>query len=362
MTQIAILAQTIATGDAVGNDVCGMGAALSKAGHNVRLYAEGSNVAAENIWPAAEIDGFLNGEGVVIYHHSIGWHGILDLLSGLRSNRIVVKYHNVTPSRFFFGISSDFETRCRLGRAQLATIAQANYDVYLADSHFNLDELLDNGVSNARAFVVPPFHHADTLLTSPPDFDVLDSCRDGKVNIIMVGRVSPNKGHARLIEAFANYYYEYNRHSKLFIIGTQEEAFRNYNQALTDLIASLWLKEAVIFTGVVTSRQLKAYYMGAHVFVISSEHEGFCVPLVEAMAMKIPIVAYSSSAISETLGDGAILWAEHNPRLIAESINKIVNDDRLRADLGLREWRRYHQLFSNERIEESFFTALTSVL
>jgi glycosyltransferase involved in cell wall biosynthesis len=363
MTRIAILAQTIATADAVGNDVSGMNEALAARGHDVRIYAEGGNITGQKVWPASEIRDFLQEPSdVVIYHHSIGWNEGVDLLRGLRKSKTVLKYHNVTPPEFFTGVCSDFESRCRIGREQLAGLALADYDLYLADSDFNMQELEEEGLSQERGFVVPPFHHTDRLCSLEPDLEVLDACRDGKTNILMVGRVSPNKAHAELIEAFAKYYYNYNRHSQLLIIGNEEEAFETYYESLRELISRLWLAGAVVFTGGVTDEALKAYYMTAHVFLITSRHEGFCVPLVEAMAMKVPIVAYSSSAIPDTAGDAALVWPERNPNLAAESINMIVSDEELGAGLGLLGWRRYQQLFSNEKIEQLFINALAGVL
>jgi glycosyltransferase involved in cell wall biosynthesis len=363
MTRIAILAQTIATGDAVGNDVSGMSRALERHGHDVRSYAENWNITTQQVWRASEIGDFIKGPSdVVIYHHSIGWNEGLDLLDGRRNSKKIVKYHNVTPSKFFVGVSRDFESRCRIGRLQIDDLTRANFDLYLADSEFNLQELRAKGLPTAKGLVVPPFHHTDRLSTLEPDLAVLDACRDGKANIVMVGRVSPNKRHDQLIEAFAHYFYDYNRHSRLLIIGHQEPEFESYYGFLRDLISQLWLQGAVVFTGQVSDEMLKAYYLAANVFVVTSEHEGFCVPLIEAMAMKVPIVAYSSTAIPDTAGNAAIVWSERDPRLIAESINVLVREEPVSAGLSQLGWTRYQQMYSNEKIEEQFIAAMDEFL
>jgi len=98
------------------------------------------------------------------------------------------------------------------------------------------------------------------------------------------------------------------------------------------------------------------------VFATASEHEGFCVPLVEAMAMNVPIVAYSSSAIPETVGDAGLVWRERDPLLLAESINTFVKDEAAAATLGRIGRRRYEQFFTNERIEAQFMKALNGTL
>jgi glycosyltransferase involved in cell wall biosynthesis len=118
----------------------------------------------------------------------------------------------------------------------------------------------------------------------------------------------------------------------------------------------------VIFTGEVSEHALKAYYLAAHVFMLTSEHEGFCVPLVEAMAMKIPIVAYASTAIPETVESAGLVWEERNPYLLAESINSIVSGESLRKGLGNMGWQRYTQNFTNAKIEAGFLSAINGFL
>jgi len=102
--------------------------------------------------------------------------------------------------------------------------------------------------------------------------------------------------------------------------------------------------------------------MVANAFVLTSEHEGFCVPLVESMAMKVPIVAYASTAIPGTVGGAGLVWRERNPFLLAESIDFLVRDTDLSESLGLMGWRRYEQLFTNLKIEAQFLGAINSLL
>ncbi len=358
MTRIAILAQTIATADAVGNDVCGMIRVLAARGHEVRLYAENWNIADQEVWQAAGIGQFIKEPSdVVIYHHSIGWKAVVELLRTLASTRII-KYHNVTPAKFFAGISADLENRCQFGRAQLDALVGDNYDLYLSDSEFNQQELHERGLPLEKAVVVPPFHHTDRFCSLEPDLGVVGAYRDGNVNLLTVGRVSPNKSHHELIEAFANYHYDYNLKSRLFIVGHEDDALLSYHGSLRVLVSQLRLEEAVFFTGQVSDETLKSYYLVAHVFLSTSLHEGFCVPLIEAMAMKVPIVTYGGSAIPDTAGDAALVWPERNPKLLAESINLLVKQEDVRVGLASRGWNRYQQMFSNEKIEDVFITAL----
>jgi glycosyltransferase involved in cell wall biosynthesis len=362
MTRIAILTRTVTDGDAVGNDVLGMYQALAGQGRNVRIYAEGWTLTEPEVHAAQGVEDFLeSASDLLIYHHSIGWDLSLELLGKLQC-RTVIKYHNVTPPSFFAGVASDFEERCVAGREQLKSLVKREHDLYLSDSEYNMRELLEEGADPSRNFVLPPFHHIDLLDSIYPDLSVIDGYRTGRVNLLTVGRVSPNKDHVSLIEAFANYYYNYNSNSRLLIVGKQDEAFESYYQLLEQLISSLCLEEAVIFTGGVTDEALKAYYLTSHLFMITSEHEGFCVPLVEAMAMKLPILAYASSAIPGTVGEAGIVWDERNPLLMAEAIDSLLRDEASRAQLAEKGHERYRQLFTNQKIAESFLQVIGKLI
>lgn len=360
MTAIALLTGNITTGDAVGNDILGMYRVLDRHGYDVRIYASGWSFEQPRVWPATQVPDFLtHADDILLYHYSMGWELGLELLRGLRC-RTAVKYHNVTPPEFFVGYSEEHERSCRAGR-QLHHLADAECDVYMAASEYSLNELLLAGAEKSRTLVVPPFHHIDRLHSIEPDLAVLDALLDGKTNLLMVGRVFPNKGHAALIEAFALYHRHYDRDSRLLLVGKEEESLNGYSQFLRELVAQYGLRREVVFTGGVPDEALKAYYLAADVFVFASEHEGFCVPLVEAMSMKVPIVTYASSAIPETVAGTGLVWKERNPFLLAESVSFLTKEADVSASLGLMGYERYEQLFTNQKIEEQFLHALREI-
>ncbi|HEY6187703.1 MAG TPA: glycosyltransferase family 4 protein [Pyrinomonadaceae bacterium] len=362
MPRIAILTRTITTADAVSNDVIGMYDVLSKHGYEVRVYADAWTLSEPRIQHALRVGSFLREpDDILIYHYSIGWELGLELLHDLKC-RTVIKYHNVTPPHFFERIADAYVHMCEEGRRQLKLIARSDCDLYLADSPYNMDELIAEGAGREKSCVVPPFHHIDRLHAVKPDIDILDKYTDGKVNVLMVGRVSPNKGHVALLEAFATYYYHYNSNARLLIVGIEKEEFKAYSKLLREMAALLCLEDAVVFTGEVPDEALKAYYLVASALMFASEHEGFCVPLVEAMAMKLPVMAYASSAIPGTVEDAGLVWSERDPYLLAESLDLIVKDERVSVALGLKGRRRYEEKFTNERIEAEFLNALGGLL
>lgn len=362
MTRVALLTPSITTGDAVSNDVLGMCDVLRELGHETRIFAEGWSFDKPKIWPAPRIGSFLkNSSDVLIYHYSRGWDFAARLL-GERKWRTAVKYHNVTPPEFFTDFSQDFARMCLEGRNQLPLIAAVGCDVYMSASAYNEGELLHWGTPATRSFVVPPFHHTARLRRIDPNRSIQAIYADGFTNILMVGRVAPNKNHSGLIEAFAAYHHDYNPQSRLFIVGKEETRLSTYNKWIRKTAEHLRVENAVIFTGEVSDEALKSYYSLAHVFLITSEHEGFCVPLVEAMSMKIPIVAYGSSAIPDTVGGAGLVWEERDPYLLAQSIDAIVSNRSVSAALGSRGWQRYQQMFTNERIRVRFVDAVSDLL
>ena len=356
--RIAVVTSHLAPGDAVSNDVVGMCDAFLKGGYDARMYAGSCDLDDPVVHPISEIDSFIDQpDDVVIYHHSIAWTPGRELLGDAKC-QIGIKYHNITPAEFFTGISPWHEEMCRTGREELREIASAGCDFYLADSIFNRDELLDLGAPSEKCFVVPPFHHIDTLESLDADLDTLDIYRDGKTNVLMVSRVAPHKGHVALLEAFAIYYLDYNSNSRLIILGKEEAPFASYSKKVRDVAANLMLDGAVVFTGPASTDELKSYYLLSHLFATASEHEGFCVPIVEAMALKVPVLAYASSAIPDTLGDGGMLLGERNPRLMGAAMNRLIEDEDLSFNFAVKGRQRYLDKYTNEKIETALFSAL----
>ncbi len=357
MPRFAIVTSHITTGDAVSNDVLAMQRVLANHGADARMYAESGDFDEPNTWPLAQVDEFLQDPNdVLIYHHSLGWDAGLSLLQQ-RRGRTVIKYHNVTPPEFFAGVSSWHEERCTAGRRHLEFIAQAQFASYLSDSRYNMRELLALGVDEARSFVVPPFHQIDRLDSVSADLETLETYRDGKTNVLSVSRVAPHKNQAALIEAFAIYHHDYNPKSRLIIVGREEPLFKTYSESLRELINFYLLHDAVVFAGAVSEATLKAFYLLSNVFLFASKHEGFSVPLVEAMALKVPIVSCAAAAIPETV----VVLEDFNPEGMAAALDLVSSNEATNAALGMSGWRRYENNFTNARIEIDFLSALATL-
>ena len=359
MTKIALVAPTLAPGDAVGNDVLHMAELFRGRGHNVALFADHVGSVTTTCQPIARAAAFLGRDrsALLVYHHSIDCAAGVGLVHRARCRR-VVRYHNVTPAHFFAGLDAACAADCRKGREQVAELARAGCDLYLSDSAYNQDELLQAGAPAPRCVVVPPFHLIEKLEGVAPDAETLDACADGRTNLLFVGRLAPNKGHAALIDAFAVYHHNYDRDCRLLLIGKEDERLTRYAESLGERVRQRGVCGSVTFAAAPTVAVLKAYYASADVFVIASEHEGFCVPVVEAMALELPVAGFRSTALPDTLGNAGVLWNERSTWLLAESVACLRRERPVYEEFQERGRRRYLERFTNTCIESQLFAAL----
>ncbi|MDP2727719.1 MAG: glycosyltransferase, partial [Dehalococcoidia bacterium] len=189
--------------------------------------------------------------------------------------------------------------------------------------------------------------------------EILRVFDDGWVNLLFVGRVAPQKRHEDVAKVFY-YYRRINPRSRLFFVGAQDisHAYRSW---LAGLLEQLGIAGDVHFTGHTAHADLLSYYRLADVFLCLSDHEGFCVPLVESMHLGVPVVAYSSTAVPYTLGDGGILVHRKDYRAIAELVHLLVTDQALRDRL-IFKGRERARTFSRDNVERLFAGYLSQAL
>ena len=249
----------------------------------------------------------------------------------------VLLYHNVTPAHFFAPFDTGITRFAAEGRRELATLA-GRTDLALGVSDYNRQELVALGFE--RTGVLPIVVDTARLTTAPPVPSLELLLKDGLVNILFVGRIAPNKrieDHIRMAEHFKRYVDIYYR----FIFVGNYNAVPGYYATIRALIAEYrMLPDRFWFTGPVPDRELAAYYRHAHAYVSLSEHEGFCVPLVEAMAMDVPVLAYSAAAVPETLGGAGLAFAPKDLEVAAEMLGALVYDEPLRRQVIAGQRRR----------------------
>ncbi len=362
MNRILILSPSITEGDAVSNDAIGMRDVLIENGYIVDIYAETWDNSFVYIRPINALQKSLpSRNSILIFHHSTGWDRGLRILKQIACKKII-RYHNITPSNFFQGINSEYEASCRIGREQNNEIINIKCDIYMTCSKFSAQELINAGVKKEIVCVCPPFHHIDRLQDIEASQDIIDRYQDDQINILMVGRIAPNKNHAFLIDIFNLYKKVFNSKSRLFIVGRYDPRLSAYNNYILNKVRNYDLDDNVIFTGGISEEALKAYYKISHLFLTVSYHEGFCVPLVESMYMKKPIVALGSSAIPETLGRAGVVWDKEDVDLFATSLDVILRDLNYTRGLGLLGYERYKAKFDKKIIKDDFIKIINTCL
>lgn len=361
MRRVVIMSPCVVP-SAVGNDIIGMYNALKSLNINVKIFSEMYPLNSNNrdFINFCHINSYVTEKDVIIYHHATGWEKGLKILKKLQCRKII-KYHNVTPPQFFRGVNSVYEKACAIGRRQLRELADMECQLYISDSNYNMIELIMAGAPENKSIVIPPFHQIDRLLKIKPDSAVLNSYSDNNVNVLMIGRLSPNKGHIELIQSFSALQ-PLLPESRLLIVGGEDPGLMVYNNRIRNSIRSLGLSGRVVVSGEVTDSQLKSFYIVSQCLLVASQHEGFCVPLVEAMSMKVPIVAYGSSAIPETAGNAGVILNSNDPFLLAATVNSILKDQDLLIHLKEKGYNRYRTLFANDVIKRLLIKALTEHL
>jgi glycosyltransferase involved in cell wall biosynthesis len=319
---------------------------LRAAGHTSEVFAS----EIEPVW--ADRDAHLLRDArlradVVVYQMAIG--SIVADAVLARDEPIVVNHHNLTPMRYITGWQPVAAHGVAWGRAQLRELAE-RARLGIADSSYNEQDLMEAGFT--RTTVVP-------ILVDLTTFDVAPAALPDARGItwLFVGRLAPNKAQHDIVKAFAAYRRFHNPDAHLNLVGGGRED--GYARTLQRFIHALGLDDAVTITGGVSDAQLAAHYAAADVFVVCSEHEGFCVPLLESMHHRVPIVAYAATAVPETLGDAGLLLDVKDPCTVAAAVDRVVGDDALRRQLVEAGARRVRE-FDLSHTGPAFVRAVTS--
>jgi glycosyltransferase involved in cell wall biosynthesis len=317
------LLAALSYGDAIGNEALKVQKVLRSAGHESDIFAELVHPRVAHLArPLHEYRQVSGPDSVCIFHFSIG--SAAGRLIHHAPDRLVVVYHNITPAHFFLGFHPHLAGLCHHGRRELAAFAPRT-ELALGDSEFNRQELEQAGF---RRTGVLPIALDLSLYERAPSPLVRRLYDDGRTNVLFVGRIIPNKKIDDLVRSFAFFQKHVRPMSRLLLVGDYR-GFERYFDRLQELVRELRVDE-VVFTGQVDDDELYAYYRLADVFLCLSEHEGFGVPLVEAMLFGLPVVAYDAGAVRETLRGGGLLLNDKSPELVAEVLDQVTHGRNLR--------------------------------
>ena len=319
MIRIHQVLATLGYGDAIGHEVLGIQRVLRGAGYESEIFVETADHRLEPLTrDYRELVDFSDADNLLIHHFSLGSKASRTAFA--LPDRMALVYHNITPPEYFVGVHRTLARQCFVGRRELQAYASRS-DLALGDSEFNRQDLQQLGFPRTDVLpVVPDFSHLDR----PPHWLVARDFDDDWTNIVFVGRVIPNKKIEDLIRFFHAYHTFFNHRSRLLIVGAHS-VFERYAASLNQLVSTLGATH-VHFTGHVSDEELVAYYEIADLFLCASEHEGFCVPLVEAFYKEVPVLAYAATAVPSTMDGAGVLYDQKDPVHVATLMDAILSN------------------------------------
>ncbi len=320
-------------GDAIGDEATSLRAFFRSQGFESNIYRLSCDRELEG--DSLDFAAFPSPrpEDIAILHFALA-SPLSRAFQSLACHRVLI-HHNVTAPEFFSGFSEEMVRICRRGREELRSLAEVT-DVGLADSRFNAQELSDLGFREVHVF---PLYLDFSKYERPMNGFVHRLYRDERTNILFVGRVVPNKKIEDLIKV-TFYYKKYISSLVRLIIVGKTSSLPDYYRSLVRMADDFLLEpEEIEFTGHIPDDELFALYRAADVFLSLSEHEGFCLPLVESMIFDLPVVAFKSTAVPDTLGGAGVLIGRKKVAEIAELVDLVAHEKRIRDRIiaGQRE-------------------------
>ena len=341
------MGSVLSVGDAVTNHIVEIDRRLRAWGFNTAIY--GADITAAPvaaIRPDSDYMPFLEDtDDLLIYHYSAYCEN--QALFHCSRNRKMLLYHNVTPPDYFRPYDPVYETLCRRGREQLGGMLAC--ELAVGASEYNRRELVAAGCSAQKTTVLPYFLGEDDFQRSSRNEVYFWKFKaSGVTNILFVGKVAPNKAFEDLIKIFSAYHHYVNPASQLILVGAR--FLPRYDRFLDDLAVRLGVSDAVVFTDRLRVRELRAIYEAADLFLCASRHEGFCVPLMEAMYFHVPILARAEAAVPETLGAAGVLFHALDYPSLAELMDILIRERAVRQRIILAQDARLAE-FAPARVE-----------
>lgn len=360
MRKIILMHQTVTNHDAIGNDIEKMYQLLSEK-NTCYVYAvnqfnnQVAYITDEELNRAIKLK-----DTVIIYHHS-GYWDLGEQILDKSECQLVIRYHNITPPEFFEKYNEFHYSQCKYGREQTERFIQKYKNAFwLSDSEYNQKEIHD--IPEERLYICPPFHKLEEWKRTIPDEQILQKMLyDDRLQVLFVGRIAPNKGHLFMLDVLNCYCENYDRSIILRIIGKPDDLLEKYNKEIAQHIRGYELKINVEFVGEINDSTLLAYYLGSDVFLCVSEHEGFCVPILEAQSCELPIIARDLCAVPDTLGENQLLL-EGDVREYAAALREIRTNDKLVEYLRSQGKINYDTRYLDKTIMKKFIHFMTDRL
>lgn len=309
---------------------------FQKLGYDTEIFAHklDERIQNDHIQTMDKFDG--TAEDIVIYHMTTGTS--FNKWVANYPHRIVLYYHNITPAKFFFGNAWGSWLKCIQGRRQLKSIVKNTFYAWGA-SEYSCEELRALGIREAKplAAIVEP----EKFLERPMVQAIYDKYHDGKLNLLIVGRGVPHKKQDEAIEIVRYYKEHINPKVRLIIVANMKPSFA---KKLHRMVEQYKMQNDVVFAGSVSNDELCTWYRVADALLCLSEHEGFCVPLVEAMVFDKPVFAYAAAAVPETVGRAGVILSDKDPEKTARIIHATLEDEAVMKQLAEERCCRLKEL------------------
>lgn len=344
-----------AIGDATSNAALLMRDALRALGFSSDIYCDPTGLMPDARDLCKSITDYQGRATDVIIHHFGIWSRSTDFFLAVPARKIIC-YHNITPGHFFRGYDDHIADRLDASRARLGELIQG-CDACWAVSEYNALELRERGALPVHVLPLP-FDPSATSSVSPSKA-LLARLRAPLTTILTVGRIAPNKRIEDLMRGFAHYQQHINPFSRLFIVGSDRSAPR-YTTYLKWLSRELDAPN-ICFEGFVWPDALAAYYALADVYVSTSGHEGFCLPLLEAMAREIPVVAIRTGGVPEALDGAGMLLNASDPETVAHALRRFTSDPAKKSALLAGQAERLKRINARD-IKQELLNLLNPLL
>jgi glycosyltransferase involved in cell wall biosynthesis len=329
--------------DAIGNFLFSTAQTIRDAGFTVQIYAAGFDPVLSGISGqvrhVSRVFEDISTQDILFYHAS-GYDTFLPVLSDLPVPKAYY-YHNVTPASFFSTVAPEFADQLSNSIAQLKL--SQRFDIIAANSNSSILELAHHtGALPPEAHIIPPvtLEHLSLFSFSESHQPAL---YDDSPYLLYVGQLAPHKQVDKLfilLEAL----HQQGEDIQLAVVG--QCSYPAYQEHLDKVIYSLPEKTAqrITMLGGIGNKELAALYTHAKAFITLSEHEGFCVPLIEAMMAGIPVFSRDIPACKETLQMAGVILSDTSPALQAERIINVLRDNDALADLQANSSKRIDQI------------------
>ncbi|NLB54523.1 MAG: glycosyltransferase family 4 protein [Lentisphaerae bacterium] len=334
-----------APGDAISQEALIMRSLFLNAGYDSDIYAVNKSIATEVTNECKQLWEYKGREGDRVIHHYSLYSEAAPLYLESQAKKIM-RYHNITPAGYFRGFDDKLFLQLSEGRQQLKNTVAAT-DTVWATSAFNLQELEKFEPKHAT---ILPLLFDPKRFERPVDPTVKTKFRRKLKTLLFVGRMVPNKKIEDLILMFAWFNKVIDSQSRLVLVGSEHSCPRYYTM-LRMLTASLDLPN-VCFEGYASEAQLAGYYQAADVFVCTSEHEGYCLPLVEAMFYGVPVIARRAGGMPEALNGAGVLYDKLCHQELAELVNLLLTDKSLKKDALDSQTKRMAELNNRDAQSE----------